>query len=39
MANIFAILRAPSFDSLCAMTLGDLARWHERAVARAPKEK
>lgn len=38
MADILAILSGMSIERLEAMSLGDLARWHDRAAERAPKQ-
>ena len=39
MANIFVILNGqPSYDNLCAMSPAALWQWHERAMARRPKD-
>ncbi len=37
MADIFWILGHPSYEALCAMTLTQLAEWHNRAAARQPR--
>jgi hypothetical protein len=38
MANILVVLGGPSYEALCAMFPAELMRWHERALARAPKD-
>ncbi|MES2339581.1 MAG: GpE family phage tail protein [Pseudomonadota bacterium] len=34
MADILTILPGVTLDNLDAMTLGDIARWHDRALRR-----
>lgn len=34
MADILTVLPGVTLDNLDAMTLGDIARWHKRAVDR-----
>jgi hypothetical protein len=40
MANIFAIFPGSlTFTDLCAMDVGELMKWHDRALKRSRSEK
>lgn len=39
MANIIAILAGVGLSDMDRMTLIELGEWHERAIARAPKQE
>lgn len=39
MANILAILPGMTIAEMCSMRIGELMRWHERAVARSGSGK
>lgn len=39
MANIWSVLHGqPGYQALATMSVAELMQWHERAVARAPKD-
>lgn len=39
MANIIAILAGVGLSDMDRMTLIELGEWHDRAIARAPKQE
>lgn len=39
MANIIAILAGVGLSDMDRMTLLELGEWHDRAIARAPKQE
>lgn len=39
MANIIAILAGVGLSDMDRMTMIELGEWHDRAIARAPKQE